>query len=721
MGHENGSKSIKSTTIKQVFRTMDYGTITENVSSAKAWLEDLAAIGAYKRDIVLSYGKSLLVHSKGLDIPIQVISPLPEDVDEIVAANKSDWTGKQRSVLLYKLSIELENNSSLICQLEVLIRGILSKHAMSSLHLLIDHLRFYSGYAATNEKKIEGVSLSVVSDDVFLSAFGNILGPALAAGVDVILQTEPRISVLATLFKQLAEKVGFPKNAIQLLPGDVNLTNLLQNDSIGFINCFGKVLGKTFPNLESLVKAPVIAVTKTKGPMIVFNNADLESASDAVINAAWGSATVLPWSLSIVMVQEDVYKVFVSKLNDHLSKVRIGPAYEKLADVSSVHESQLFNIQKVVEEAKVVGLQVLQSTSQSSQFQTTVILGGDVLKNVSLEQSDVAVVTVIAFRHTNEALSLSNNFKSKMGVSVWTENIGLANELAQKLQFSNVWINSFAKFSASHSTYLDKNSGVGYIGGVDGACEYYKNGSDPEKLTFDISAARSFYLHDIDGFYGNLVGRSVSSAVVSSKKGYDLWKKGNISDRFRMLANLSFALESRKELISKNTGVPCFILDYWVSTTYKLYAQFADVGQVEHKGSHVIRTCREPVGIIVIDESNSLSTLFDCVIGSLLLGNAVIVLNLHEKLIDFYAEIYQLLATAKFPSGVFNVILNCQNDTFDSLLSFDDLNTFITFTRRPNMKIGNIKRICDGRMSSSLLSYVTKTKNVWSSIGHSVL
>ena len=75
------------------------------------------------------------------------------------------------------------------------------------------------------------------------------------------------------------------------------------------------------------------------------------------------------------------------------------------------------------------------------------------------------VLAVMTFRTAKEAISLANNTRYGLGASVWSENIGLAMEVASNIKAGSVWINNHNAFDAAAGFGGYKESGFGRDGG----------------------------------------------------------------------------------------------------------------------------------------------------------------------------------------------------------------------------------------------------------------
>lgn len=147
----------------------------------------------------------------------------------------------------------------------------------------------------------------------------------------------------------------------------------------------------------------------------------------------------MPYSVDTILVQEDVLEDFVKKLVYKLSNTKIGFGYDKIADISyPVKENSYQKLQKIIKDAALHGIKVYQMNSNDDKFQPTLLIGGRVYGNNVIEADpiDVPIATILGFRTVKEAVALANNTRQGFAASIWTENIGLANEVSRTLTVS---------------------------------------------------------------------------------------------------------------------------------------------------------------------------------------------------------------------------------------------------------------------------------------------
>ncbi|XP_058118794.1 uncharacterized protein LOC131284456 [Anopheles ziemanni] len=170
--------------------------------------------------------------------------------------------------------------------------------------------------------------------------------------------------------------------------------------------------------------------------MVVFDSADLESASDRLA-AAW-STNDAPWSIRSVLVQENIKDEFVL-----LVKSKLKPFTEGQKHLLK------HRFMTALAAAESLGSQLIRNDSDTSEVKPTLAFVPGVQYLVSPAESAVTpspIVVLNAFRTAKEAISLVNS-NNGGSVSLWSEELSLTFEVAYGLRSQTVWVNSYAEFN----------------------------------------------------------------------------------------------------------------------------------------------------------------------------------------------------------------------------------------------------------------------------------
>ena len=216
-----------------------------------------------------------------------------------------------------------------------------------------------------------------------------------------------------------------------------------------------------------------------KSPFIVFDDADLDSAVEGVVDAIWFNQGQVCCAGSRLLVQEGIHDAFVAKVKARLETLRVGPPLDKAIDVGAiVSPIQLERIRKLVEQGVAEGAQVFQGSAPlpatGCYFPPTLMTNVEPASTVARVEIFGPVVVEMTFRTPEEAVALANNTEYGLAASVWSESINLALDIAPKLKCGVVWVNSTNLFDASAGFGGYKESGYGREGGREGVAAYTK-------------------------------------------------------------------------------------------------------------------------------------------------------------------------------------------------------------------------------------------------------
>ena len=224
-----------------------------------------------------------------------------------------------------------------------------------------------------------------------------------------------------------------------------------------------------------------------KSPFIVFEDADLDSVVEGVVDAIWFNQGQVCCAGSRLLVQESVATVLYEKLKNRIESFRVGDALDKCIDMGAiVSTEQLKVIQDLLQEGKDEGNTMWQPTWECPEngcyFPPTIFT--DVSPSAKIAQEEIfgPVLVAMTFRSHSEAVKLANNTRFGLASSIWTENINLALDIAPQVKAGTVWINCTNVFDAASGFGGYRESGFGREGGEEGLYEYVKTQTDKELL-----------------------------------------------------------------------------------------------------------------------------------------------------------------------------------------------------------------------------------------------
>lgn len=433
--------------------------------------------------------------------------------------------------------------------------------------------------------------------------------------------------------------------------------------------------------------------------MLVFDNSDLDSACQIVINAAWGHQGLLPWSVRNILVQENILDEFTQRLKHVISRVKVGTGDKINIDISLPNATVLNKIKLTVTKAQEEEIEIYQPSPDT--VLPVVFFGGNVFHNNVIKEDsfNIPVVTVTAFRTINEGVNLANNTRQGLAASVWTESSSVLNEVVAKLKVSNIWVNSHGLFAANISSTPYKSSGNASFGGVAGFHEYLQTNELKDESNFMINNSSS-----------------MDKAVNEAKNGYNNWNKLGRFERENVLKKVALKIASSKNLEVKQNWI-----DDWIQLIFTCISTSSKSGICESIKGYSVCTRLEPRGILAVETLEEIDNHNKkLIIIALLEGNALIILNNAKSATGFYTIFGNIL-----PKGLLSVLEYSQESSRIAALHKE---VTVYFAQ----KISNVFRSLPLKSSSKfqhisntswedLQSKVTLQKNVWCNFSQSFI
>src|SRR3989449_494252 len=216
-----------------------------------------------------------------------------------------------------------------------------------------------------------------------------------------------------------------------------------------------------------------------KSPFIVFDDADLDSVVEGVVDAIWFNQGQVCCAGSRLLVHEGIAERLVTKLRARMEKLRVGPPLDKAIDMGAiVAPVQLERIRSLVNTGVEEGATMWQPSwaCPTDGYFYPPTLFTNVSPAATIAQVEIfgPVLVSMTFRTPAEAVELANNTPYGLAASVGTENINLALDVAPNIKAGVVWINCTNLFDAASGFGGYRESGFGREGGKEGMWEYLR-------------------------------------------------------------------------------------------------------------------------------------------------------------------------------------------------------------------------------------------------------
>ena len=477
--------------VKDIFQTMDYGTAPESATEALAWLVDQGdRFGHF-------IGGGFTAPSVGFDArnPAtgEVLATLTQatqaDVDDAVAAARRAqprWEklgGPGRARHLYTLARLVQKHARLFAVLETLDNGKPIREARDiDIPLVHRHFYFHAGLAQLMDSEMPdrqalGVCGQIIPWNFPLLMLAWKVAPALAAGNTVVLKPAEQTSLTALLFADICRQAGLPKGVVNIVTGDGAVGEMIVThpgiDKIAFTG--STEVGRRIRQATAGSGKALTLELGGKSPYIVFDDADLDSAVEGLVDAIWFNQGQVCCAGSRLLVQEGAAARFHAKLRARMDKLRIGNPLDKSIDIGSmVSTEQLDRVRAMVDGCE--GGQVHRSAAALPEsgcfYPPTLITGLSTASPLMQEEIFGPVLVSTTFRTPSEAVELANNTRYGLAASVWSENVNLALDIAPKLAAGVIWVNGTNMFDAAAPFGGMRESGFGREGGWEGLADY---------------------------------------------------------------------------------------------------------------------------------------------------------------------------------------------------------------------------------------------------------
>lgn len=270
--------------------------------------------------------------------------------------------------------------------------------------------------------------------------------PALAAGNCIILkpaeQTPLSIMYIAHLFKE----AGFPPGVVNIVNGygakaGAALAGHLDVDKIAFTG--STATGKVIMKLASNNLKNITLETGGKSPLVVFGDADLESA------VKWGHYGIMANSGQIctansrILVHDSVYDKYIELFKEKIKSTSImgNPFDEKTFQGPQISEAQYKQVLSYIEIGKSEGATLCHSgeahqSPDSKGYFINPTIFTDVKDDMKIYREEIfgPVVVISSFSTEAEAITRANDSTYGLGASLFTKDISRAHLLARKIE-----------------------------------------------------------------------------------------------------------------------------------------------------------------------------------------------------------------------------------------------------------------------------------------------
>src|ERR1700752_4676398 len=480
-------------TVKEIFETMEYGPAPESPDFVEAWLEKHGRrFGHFINGRFVEGSSTFEVINPANKAVIATVSQgSSAEINQAVQAAGTafeHWralSGHERARYLYAIARQVQKHSRLFAVLETIDNGKPIRETRDiDIPLVAQHFYHHAGWAQLAKEVFEhygplGVCGQIIPWNFPLLMLAGKVAPALAAGNTVVLKPAEFTPLSALLFAEIAQQIGLPPGVFNLVTGDGRTGEaLVEHPGVAKIAFTGSTeVGRIIRKATAGSGKKLTLELGGKSPFIVFEDADLDSVVEGVVDAIWFNQGQVCCAGSRLLVQEGVADRLTQKLRARMEKLRVGSPLDKAVDMGAiVAPVQLERIRGLVDQGVQEGAKMWQPSwaCPTEGYFYPPTLFTDVSPAATIAQVEIfgPVLVSMTFRTPKEAVELAHNTPYGLAARVWSGNINLALDVAPKLKAGVVWINSTNLFDAAAGFGGYRESGFGREGGREGMYEY---------------------------------------------------------------------------------------------------------------------------------------------------------------------------------------------------------------------------------------------------------
>lgn len=752
--------------IAEKFVTMEYGPAPEDPKEALVWLD------RHKRRFEHFIDGAWREPSEGVFFDsadpatgekiASVAQGSAADIDAAVQAARNafpKWqplSGHARARFLYAMARAVQRHSRRLAVLETIDNGKPIRESRDiDIPLVARHFYHHAGWAQLLESEFSGqVACGVVGQIIPwnfpLLMLAWKIAPALATGNTVVLKPAEFTPITALAFAEICTEIGLPRGVVNIVTGDGSTGEaLVKHPDVDKIAFTGSTeVGRAIRAATASSHKKISLELGGKSPFIVFEDADLDSAVEGLVDGIWFNQGQVCCAGSRLLMQESIAEVLISKVRDRMGTLRAGPPLDKAIDIGAiVAPVQLDRIRRLVDQGVAEGATCWQPEillpSRGLYYPPTLLSNVHPTSIVAQQEIFGPVLAAMTFRTPSEAVELANNTAYGLAACVWSESLNVALHVAAQLKAGVVWVNCTNLFDAACGFGGYRESGYGREGGREGLREYlepewFKNApklltnhkpkSEEEnpaaiptidrtvKLYIGGKQARpdSGYSIEVHAADGRLLGeapfgnrKDIRNAVEAARKA-TAWAKGTGHNRAQVLYYIAENLSQREDEIARRLADVVgekqarAEVELGIERIFS-YAAWADKfdGAVHNPPFRTIAIAmNEPVGTIGMVCPNEVPLLgfLSLAMAALAVGNAIVAVP-SETYPLIVGDLYQIFDTSDLPAGAVNIVTGPASQLLKTLAEHDDVDAIWSFADEASAaaakaySVGNLKQV----------------------------
>lgn len=423
---------------------------------------------------------------------------IPQLADATKNAGTAWWalTAQARGRIMYQIGAEVRKEAANIAEIEAIASNKPVRDAIGEVQKVAEMFEYYAGWTDKLHGEVIpvptthlnyvtyeplGTVLQITPWNAPVFTAGWQIAPAIAAGNAVILKPSELTCLTSLVLGVLIEKAGAPKGLVNIVAGYGHTIgqSLIAKAPIRKVVFVGSpATGRHIAVAAAQRCIPAVLELGGKSANIIFDDADWDKALRGAQGAIFGGAGQSCVSGSRLLIQENIYHMFVADMATASAKFKVGNPEDSETQIGPINNEKQYKhvcnmLNKAKNEGAVVAGEFTVPVPDSEGFYINpTILTGHNDMYVAQEEIFGPVVVAIPFKDEADAIRIANESRFGLAGAVWTKDVGRAHRVAKQIKAGTFWINGYKTINVSSPFGGYGESGYGRSSGLEALREY---------------------------------------------------------------------------------------------------------------------------------------------------------------------------------------------------------------------------------------------------------